>query len=659
MTSLSDAVRFTHQIAEKEYAMENALVTNQQSFSVALPDVASAITLPRGWSVANAVSVLTLMGPERDLQMAFLAMAHTGDTQVIVTAAWHLLDPLFDLPIAQQIKTPATHGWDSCSQIVYRPPSAESRIAFAFVRTLGARAYVNLITGTLAGFTRREAQIEELRDAWRPDGLVATSLADRAAVRWGQAQNEELGAFLRDAMHQLQVPGLSIAIVQAGQLACAEGFGVYSVDGKQAVATDTRFMIGSTTKPLTTLMMARLIEQDYFSWSTPISKILPDFALADAAMTARLQMQHTVAACTGMPRRDIDLMFKFNDVTAEQRLGEMSTIKPTTGFGEIFQYSNYLVAAGGYAAARSFVRGCSLDSAYAQAMQQWVFDPLQMTNTTLRKTQDGTNFAAPHAIDFDGNTALIDPNMEKFADAVAPAGAIWSTALDMSRYLLLELNGGFAANGTALLATNALQQRWRGGIKIDGNTSYGLGLVCADEQGLEVIGHGGGTSGFSSDMYFLPAREIGVVVLTNLRGAHVFLAAVRQKIIEILFDATPTSASMIAAAMRAMQDAASSIRSRVTVDPDSLAWLENLPGRYHSAELGDVEITRRDAGYWAAFDGWGSSLGSEIQSDENRFVVLTSPPWIGLRLRANSDHSELHLDGGQMKYVFRKCASAY
>jgi CubicO group peptidase (beta-lactamase class C family) len=638
--------------------MQNVSNKNNQSLSVSLPDVASAITLPYGWSVSNAASALTLVGPERDLQIAFVAMADTSDTQAMVAAAWHLLDPLFDLPIAQQGETPATHGWDSCAQIVYCAPSAESRIAFAMVRTLGARAYVNLITGTLAGFARREAQIEELRDAWRPDGLVAVNLADRVAAGWGRSQSEELDAFIRDAMRKLQVPGLSIAIVQAGEVAYAEGFGVCSIASRQVVATDTRFMIGSTTKPLTTLMMARLIEQDYFSWSTPLTKILPDFTLADAEMTQQLQMRHTVAACTGMPRRDIDLMFKFNDVTAEQRLDEMSTMKPTTGFGEVFQYSNYLVAAGGYAAARSFAREGSLDSAYTKAMQQWVFDPLQMSNTTLHKTQKCANSAAPHAIDFDGRTALIDPNMEKFADAVAPAGAIWSTALDMARYLRLELNGGFAPKGTALLATNALQQRWRGGIKIDRDTSYGLGLICADEQGLEVIGHGGGTSGFSSDMYFLPATEIGVVVLTNLRGAHVFLAAVRQKVIEILFAAKPISAPMIAAAMKAMQDATASVHSRVKTDPESLSWMNNLLARYQCAELGCVEITQREAGYWANFDGWGSNLGSEIQSDENRFVVLISPPWIGLRLRVNTDHSELHLDGGQTKYVFRKCPLA-
>ncbi|QBB69317.1 class A beta-lactamase-related serine hydrolase [Pseudolysobacter antarcticus] len=638
--------------------MGNASITTHQSLSVSLPDVASAITLPHGWSIASGAPALTLIGPERDLQIAFVAMADTRDKQAMVAAAWHLLDPSFDLPIAQQSEAPATHGWDACTQILYRPPSAESRVAFATVRTLGARVYVNLVTGTLAGFARREAQIEELRDAWRPDGLVATSLADRTAVGWGAAQSEALDAFIRDAMHTLQVPGLSIAIVQAGEVAYAEGFGVCSIDGKQAVATDTRFMIGSTTKSLTTLLMARLIEQDHFSWSTPLTKILPDFTLADAEMTQQLQMRHTVAACTGMPRRDIDLMFKFNDVTAEQRLSEMSKMTPTTGFDEVFQYSNYLVAAGGYAAARSFARDGSLDSSYALAMQQWVFDPLQMSNTTLHKTQGCTNCAAPHAIDFDGHSALIDPNMEKFADAVAPAGAIWSTALDMARYLRLELNGGFAPNGTVLLATDALQQRWRGGIKIDGNTSYGLGLICADEQGLEVIGHGGGTSGFSSDMYFLPAKQIGVVVLSNLRGAHVFLAALRQKIIEILFDAKPTSAQMIAAAMKAMQDATTSVRSRVTIDYDSLRWLNNLLGRYHCAELGNVEISQREAGYWAAFDGWGSSLGSEIQSGESRFVVLTSPPWIGLRLRVNADHSELHLDGGQTKYVFKKCQSA-
>lgn len=95
-------------------------------------------------------------------------------------------------------------------------------------------------------------------------------------------------------------------------------------------------MIGSNTKPLTTLMMARLVARGNFDWSTPVTKLLPDFALADPELTRKWEMRHTVAASTGVPPRDIDLIFKFAGITPEQRLAEMEPMKPTTGFGEHF-----------------------------------------------------------------------------------------------------------------------------------------------------------------------------------------------------------------------------------------------------------------------------------------------------------------------------------
>src|SRR5882724_9389905 len=109
--------------------------------------------------------------------------------------------------------------------------------------------------------------------------------------------------------------------------------------------------------------MARLVAKGNFRWSTPVTELLPDFALADPKVTRKLEMRHAVCACTGMPRRDIDLVFKFKGISPEQRLAEMRAMSPTTGFGETFQYSNDLVAAGGYAAARSFEHQGSLQHA--------------------------------------------------------------------------------------------------------------------------------------------------------------------------------------------------------------------------------------------------------------------------------------------------------
>ena len=59
-------------------------------------------------------------------------------------------------------------------------------------------------------------------------------------------------------------------------------------------------------------------------------------------------MRHTGCACTGMPRRDLEMIFEFGGWTAEQRLASMASMVPTTGFGETFQYSNSMVSTGGF-----------------------------------------------------------------------------------------------------------------------------------------------------------------------------------------------------------------------------------------------------------------------------------------------------------------------
>ncbi len=413
-------------------------------------------------------------------------------------------------------------------------------------------------------------------------------------------------------------------------------------------------MIGSSTKPLTTLMMARLVAAGNFDWVTPVTNLLPDFALADAELTRRLEMRHTVSASTGMPRRDLDLVFRFKGVTPEQRLAEMKEMKPTTGFGETFQYSNYLVAVGGYAAAHSFRPQALLEDAYEEAMRDLVFEPLGMNSTTFDEPRNEAA-ASPHSIDFDGRAVLLDPVMEGFANAIAPSGAAWSTVIDMAQYLLIELNGGKLPNGGDFLREEVIQARWSGGIKINEKMSYGLGLLRGDEEGLDVLSHGGNTLGFSADLYFLPTEGVGVVVLTNLRAANLFLAAVHKKVFELLFDAQPKAEAMIAAASQSERDAVAGRIARVKTDATSLARLEKLAGEYESRELGPLVVRRKDDQYRGEFESWGSALGIEEQPDGGFLVVLTGPPWVGgLRLQVVDDGRTLVLDGGQNVYRFER-----
>jgi CubicO group peptidase (beta-lactamase class C family) len=622
---------------------------------IVLPGSSAATPLPSGWSLGQeARALLTVVSPEGDLHVAFATGPIAGTPEETAGSAWRLFDSSFDFPVLQKVQMPGSSGWDAISQIVYSVPAAESRSAVAILRTLQDRAYLTLILGSKGSLSRRGAQISELLENWKPEGLTAKSLAGSQRRTWEPKQSAEMASFLRSAMEQMHVPGAAIAVVQGGRIVFAEGFGVRRIGSNEQVRPETQFMIGSSTKPLTTLMMARLVAAGNFEWSTPVTRLLPDFALADSELTSRLQMRHAVSASTGMPRRDLDLVFKFKGVTAEQRLAEMKEMKPTTGFGETFQYSNYLVAAGGYAAARSFRRQGSLDDAYQRAMRELVVDPLGMSRTTF--DEPGSEAAAsPHSIDFEGKSVLLDPVMEGFVNAIAPSGAAWSTVIDMAQYLLLELNGGKLSNGHEFLPEEAVQARWSGGIKINEKMTYGLGLLRSDEEGLDVLSHGGNTLGFSADLYFLPKEGIGAVVLTNLRAANLFLAAAREKVFELLFDAPPKAEKMIAAAAQSEREAVAGRLARVKTDATSLARLEKIVGEHESRELGPLAVRRNNGEYRAEFESWSSALGVEEQPNGGFLVVLTGPPWVGgVRLQVVDDGRVLVLDGGQNVYMFER-----
>jgi CubicO group peptidase (beta-lactamase class C family) len=546
---------------------------------------------------------------------------------------------------------PGKDGWEKEITIAYDASGSESRVLFAVARVLGDEAYVTLVDGTKAGFSRRMAQFSELHSGWKPEGLKEPSLAGIVPKRFLAEEREALSSFVEWAMQQVGVPGMAMAVVQEDQTVYAEGFGVCRVGGAELVRAETRFMIGSSTKPLTTMMMAKLVDRGRFTWSTPIAEVLPGFALADADVTRRLEMRHTVCACTGMPRRDLDLVFRFRGVQPEDRIAEMREMKPTTGFGETFQYSNYLVAAGGYAAAHSYAPHVPLQDAYGRAMSELVFEPLGMKRSSVLRVESAWD-AAPHSRDLDGNTLAFDAAIEGFADAVAPAGSVWSSVLDMAEYLKCEMAVGRNGRGDEVVSAENLLARRRPAIKIDGKTSYGMGLLLKDHQGLVEIGHGGNTRGFTAEMFFLPEHRIGVVMLTNLRLANQFLAAVSQRLLELLFGVVSSAEAMVTAEKRMLDDSTRVSGRRVKTDAESTAWLRRFVGHYVSQALGSARIREDEDGLRIELEAGSSRLAVDEGWGGQREIVLTTAPWAGVKLQASDDMKVLMLDGGQTKYEF-------
>jgi len=608
---------------------------------------------PQGWTFDNDAPVPTMAGPEGDLHVSFVELEAARTVQETALAAWRKLHPTFAANVLQEYPAASIEGWDKVWQVVFATPASESRFQVAIIRTLGSRAYVNLISGTNDAVSRRNAQLAEAIGSWKPEGLKEISLSAKAQC-WNTEHSRQLKDFALSAMNSLNVPGAAIAIVQDGHMVYAEGLGVRSLDRPDPVTLQTRFMIGSVTKALTTFLMARLVDQKRLSWSTPVVDLLKGFALADPEITQRLQMRHTASASTGMPRQDYEFIFRYSGVTPEERMAQMKAMRPTTGFGETFQYSNLLVAAGGYAAGRACIPEGPLEEAFDRVMSDLVFRPLRMNDTFLQQ-EDALRgeAAAPHAMGFDGRVHNIPISMELSVYSVAPAGGIWSTAPDLARYVLLELANGRLPGGELLISEEALLERRRPGIKIDDKNSYGLGLIISNESGLRIIHHGGNTLGFSADMYFLPDSGFGAVVLTNAYAAIEFLAGIRQKIRELVFRAELRAEKIVETAKMAKGDFLTRLHTRVRADAESTAWIGAILGTYRSTELGGARISKTDHGYRIDFDEWSSNLAAEIQMGGDRLLRLTSPPWAGAMKMLVRD-GELVLDAAQMKYVFKK-----
>ncbi len=617
----------------------------------------STFTAPTSWSIQKFENHVQLNGPEKDLTVSFLElpMAHQN-LEEIATSAWKIVQPAFDLKPINILSPPATGLWEQISQVPFDTPSSDTHFVIALVRTFKERAYVCLLEGTKAMMSRRNAEFKIMFETFKPVGFEETEVVVHEAKDWTEVEKEAFETFILDAMRKLKVPGVAIAIVrQDGKAVFSKGFGVKHHGLSEAVSVDTPFMIGSTTKALTSYLMAMMIDQKKLSWETPVTDILKDFTLGDLELTQKLTIRHTVSASTGMPAGGLACLFKYSGVEPEDRLDQMKHMHPTTKIGETFQYSNDMLMMGGYAASRAHTPDGSLQQAYACAMKDFVFDPLQMKKSVI-KMEDAMQLGAafPHGLDFNGELCKVGLNIEKIVYNLAPAGAVWSTVEDLSQYLLTEMNKGLL-HGKRIISEECILERRKPGIRIGEKSSYGLGLFLSNEQALDIVGHGGNTMGFSSDCYFLPEKGIGMAVLTNRSFANDFLSAVKQKFLELSFGVKLRSDEMLNFAVRQQQESVKINHTTISLIPTSIAWIETLVGEYSSDKLGEATLGRipMGDGYEMVFNDWKSRVGSEEDKNGNKFLVLIDPPaYSNIKLKVQADGIHLVLAIGQERECF-------
>ena len=431
--------------------------------------------------------------------------------------------------------------------------------------------------------------------------LFAGAAALSAMVAHAQppAAVAQFDAAVARAVRAWKSPGLAIAVVRNDTVLFAKGYGVREMGKPDVVDADTRFAIGSTTKAMTVLALAMLVDEGKVRWDAPVIDYLPAFRLSDPYVTRELTVRDILTHRTGLG--NADLLWAGADYSAEEMFKRTSTMPLAYPFRSGFVYQNIM-----YALAGDIVRAVS-GMSWDVFLESRIFGPLGMNSTVTRLAaiHGKPNVASPHG-EINDTLRVIQ---NRAVDPIAPAGSVWSSVNDMSRWMRFVLDSG-RVNGKRLLSETTFREWLSPQTVANLNTYpalrlakphfflYALGWFVQDYNGQAVVMHTGSIDGMSAIIGLIPDKKLGVYVLAN--ADHVEL---RHALMYEVFDrfggaAAATkldwSAELLAMAdtQRVQANAAQSqaLARRVMGTRPSLP-AAHYAGSYRNPTYGDAVIT--------------------------------------------------------------------
>lgn len=588
-------------------------------------------TAPKDWSEQRSDKMSTLTPPENDARLVIVNAGAASDAKAAIASAWKQFDPSFDRKIQVSEPQAAINGWQESAQIGYVTSPEEHRVIAAVAYRKDANWVVVLIDGSQSTFEKRGAAIGVVFASIQPEGYLRETFAGRAAHRLTPERVNELLSFVRSGMAQLHVPGVGLALIDHGKIVYEGGLGVRTMGSSTAVDKNTLFMIASNTKGLTTLMLARVVDQGKLRWDEPVTQAYPSFQLGSPATTAKVRIEDLVCACTGVPRKDYDWLLGTTAKTGpDDTFAMLRNTEPTSKYGELFQYSNTMASAAGYIAGHVEYPNLPIGDAYDTAMRTLIFDPLGMTRTTFdMKKALASDHASPHGQDIDGNTQVLGQTMNELAIPFRPAGEAWSSSHDMIQYVENELTKGVLPNGKRLVSQNNLLQRRAHTVPVSKDEWYGMGLMDDQQYGISVIHHGGDLFGYHSDWMAIPSADVGAVILTNSDSGVDLRGPFMRRLLEVLYDGKPQAALQLATTAKNDVTETEALRKLLAIPPERDA-VAKLASAYSNPDLGNLIVERTGSSVTFRFGMWSSPVATRTNPDGSVSFMTIAPGIVGL-----------------------------
>jgi CubicO group peptidase (beta-lactamase class C family) len=320
-----------------------------------------------------------------------------------------------------------------------------------------------------------------------------------------------LDALIPSQLQNRDIAGAVVSVVKDGQVLFAKGYGYADFAAKKPVLADqTLFRPGSISKLFTATAVMQLVEQGKLDLDRDANEYL-DFAIPKTypePVTLRRLLTHTAGF-----EETLKNLFVAHESDMKALRTYLVNQMPQRIFppGKIPSYSNYGFSVAGYIVER--VSG----EKFERYIDNHILKPLRMTNSTFDQPLPA---ALTPQMSQSYLTAAKKPRDFELGE-VAPAGALTTTAVDMTRLMLAFLQDG-AVDGVAILKPETVRQMETRQFELHPMLN-GLGITFIEYSmnGQRIIGHGGDTLWFHSDMVLVPEAHVGYFISYNSSGKSV------------------------------------------------------------------------------------------------------------------------------------------
>ena len=312
---------------------------------------------------------------------------------------------------------------------------------------------------------------------------------------------------LADRMKELNVPGVSVAVIHNGKIEWARGFGVRSIGGPP-VNPETMFQAGSISKPLAALACLRLVQQGKLSLDTDVNTYLtswkfPSDPVAQGKpITLRELLTHTGGTTVhGFPgyasNEPVPTLIQ---VLNGEKPANTPAIRSEAAPGARWNYSG-----GGYTIMQLVLLDTTKEP-FPKLLHDSVLAPIGMTRSTYEQPLP-QNLRDNAATPYRGDGKPVEGGAHTYPE-MAAAG-LWTTPTDIARYALEVVN---SLDGKA---NHVLSQEMTKQMLTAGLGNWGLGLEIGGSPSDPWFSHGGANEGFRNIFYMYEKNGDGAAVMTS------------------------------------------------------------------------------------------------------------------------------------------------